>query len=300
MQKSGISKIANYLKDQIKLDYNLSKNSWFGIGGNSSIFFQPKNKEALKYFLLNYKIKKNIIIGSGSNILFKETNNKDIVIKLGPGFTNIKEINGKIFAESAALKSKVSEFALKNSYSKFEFMSCIPGTIGGGVIMNAGCFGSEFSDVIEEVYAITLNGDEIILKKSEIKFEYRKSNINENLIILGVLFAKTKKNNSDKILEKINILKSKKKKNQPSSIKTGVSTFKNPTYGTSLKAWQLIKKYNCDTLRFGKAKYSSKHCNFIDNTEKASSEEIEQLIQETQKKIFLQSGIKLELEIKII
>jgi UDP-N-acetylmuramate dehydrogenase len=131
MQKSGINKVINYLKDQIKLNYNLSKNSWFGIGGNSLIFFQPKNKEALKYFLLNYKIKKNIIIGSGSNILFKETNNKDVVIKLGNGFSNIKEISGKIFAEAGALKSKVSEFALKNSYSNFEFMSCIPGTVGG-------------------------------------------------------------------------------------------------------------------------------------------------------------------------
>ena len=300
MQKSGISKVINYLKDQIKLNYNLSKNSWFGIGGNSSIFFQPKNKESLKYFLLNYKIKKNIIIGSGSNILFKETNNKDVVIKLGNGFSNIKEISGKIFAEAGALKSKVSEFALKNSYSDFEFMSCIPGTVGGGVFMNAGCFGSEFSDIIEEIHAITLSGEDIILKKTDIKFEYRNSNINENLIILGVLFNKTKKINSDKILNKINLLKSKKKRNQPSSIKTGGSTFKNPTNGTSLKAWELIKKYNCDILRFGKAKYSSKHCNFIDNTEKASSEEIEKLIKETQKKIFLQSGIKLELEIKII
>jgi UDP-N-acetylmuramate dehydrogenase len=166
--------------------------------------------------------------------------------------------------------------------------------------MNAGCFGSEFSDIIEEIHAIALSGEDIILKKTDIKFEYRNSNINENLIILGVLFNKTKKINSDKILNKINLLKSKKKRNQPSSIKTGGSTFKNPTNGTSLKAWELIKKYNCDILRFGKAKYSSKHCNFIDNTEKASSEEIEKLIKETQKKIFLQSGIKLELEIKII
>ena len=181
-------------------------------------FFKPLGLPNYKYtnrFIKNSSIYINGIETNSPNksySIMNLRNNKDIVIKLGPGFSNIKEINGKIFAETAALKSKVSEFALKNSYSKFEFMSCIPGTIGGGVIMNAGCFGSEFSDMIEEVYAITLNGDEIILKKSEIKFEYRKSNINENLIILGVLFAKTKKTNSDKILEKINILKSKKKR----------------------------------------------------------------------------------------
>ena len=162
-------------------------------------------------------------------------------------------------------------------------MAAIPGTIGGGVFMNAGCFGSEFFDLIEEINAIDLKGNDICLKKKDINFSYRNSNIDNNIIILNVLFKKTKKVKIQSIIKKISLLKLKKKKNQPQAIKTGGSTFKNPTYKTKMKAWELIKKYNCHNLRFGKAKFSSVHCNFIDNSEKATSKDIEKLIKTTQK-----------------
>jgi UDP-N-acetylmuramate dehydrogenase len=123
--------------------------------------------------------------------------------------------------------------------------------------------------------------------------------LSDKYIVVEVLFKKTKKENSLKIQKKINFIKKKKKINQPSGIKTGGSTFKNPP-NTKKKAWELIRQSGCDKLSFGMAKFSEHHCNFIDNTNLALSSDIEKLINETKKRIYKNTGIKLELEIKII
>jgi len=299
MTKLNNKEANSRLKDQIKSNYLLNKNSWFGIGGKASFFFQPKNKEDLKFFLTNFKFEKFITIGSGSNILFRDSGFQGVVIKLGKEFSKIEESNSCITAGAAALKSKVSEFAKTKSFSEFEFLSSIPGTIGGGVFMNAGCYGSEMSDIIDQITVMNLLGKEKTITQKEIKFNYRKSGLPKNYIVLDILFRKTKNLSPLTIEKNIQLMKNQKKINQPSGIRTGGSTFKNPL-SSKLKAWELIKKYGCDELFFGNAKFSEHHCNFIDNTNLASSEDIEKLIKETQKKVLKNSGIKLELEINII
>ena len=244
MQKINNDKITDKLKDRIKNNYLLNKNSWFGIGGCANIFFQPNNKEELILFLKNINFKNFIIIGSGSNILFKDSDFDGVVIKLGKEFCKIEEINSQIVAGAGALKSRVSEFAKNNEYSNFEFLSSIPGTVGGGVSMNAGCFGSEMSDIVSQISVIDLSGEEKIITLKNIGFDYRKTELLNSYIIIEVLFKKTKKIQSSVIENKINLLKKKKNENQPSGIRTGGSTFKNPI-GSSKKAWELIREAGC-------------------------------------------------------
>ena len=299
MQKINNDKTTDTLKDRIKKNYLLSKNSWFGIGGRANIFFQPNNKDELILFLKTIKLDNFIIIGSGSNILFRDSDFNGVVIKLGKEFCKIKEINSQVIAGAGALKSKVSEFAKNNEYSNFEFLSSIPGTVGGGVSMNAGCFGSDMSDIVSQISVLDLSGGEKIITFDDIGFNYRKSELPDNYIIIEILFKKTKKIQSTVIENKINLFKKKKNENQPSGIRTGGSTFKNPI-SSSKKAWELIKESGCDKLSYGNAKFSSHHCNFIDNSNLALSSDIEKLIIVTQKKIKKNSGIDLELEIKII
>ena len=299
MKKLDIKNLSLKLHNQIRKDYSLNKNSWFGIGGKSAYFFSPNTKKDLQFFLKNFKCRKFITIGSGSNILFRDKGFDGVVIKLGKEFSNVEENNSKIIAGAGSLKNKVAEFAKNRGFSNFEFLSVIPGTIGGGVFMNAGCFGSEMADIIEKIFVINLKGEEISINRNDINFSYRESGLNEKYIITDIIFKKTEKRDPALIQNKIDFLKKQKKINQPSNIKTGGSTFKNPSNHNE-KAWQLIKKSGCDKLFFGNAKFSKQHCNFIDNTNLASSDEIEKLIKETQNTVLKKSGIKLELEIKIV
>ncbi len=293
-----VNKITKFeFQDQVKKNYPLCKNSWFGVGGNASTFFSPRNRIDLKTFLKNFKHKKIITIGSGSNILFKDTGFKGLVIKLGKEFSKIEDSNSSIVAGAAALKSNVSDFAKKKGIGEFEFLSAIPGNIGGGIIMNSGCFGSEISDIVEQITIMDYSGNEKILNRNKINFQYRESGLPENYIVLEVLFRKTKRMPISAIEEKIKKIKSEKKISQPTGIRTGGSTFKNPV--NNKKAWELIKQCGCDKISFGNAKFSQHHCNFIDNTDLASSKDIQKLIKETQKIVHKKSGIKLELEIKI-
>ena len=299
MKNLNTKELNSHFKNQIRINYKLNQNSWFGIGGTASTFFQPNTKQDLKFFLNNTKSKKIFCIGSGSNILFKDQGFDGVIIKLGKGFLKIEENNFSIKAGAAALKSKVSDFAQKLGLSNFEFLSAIPGTVGGGVFMNAGCFGSEFANIVDEVIVMDFYGEEHKIKDRDILFSYRKSGIPKNFIIIEVIFKKTQMQKPELIREKINLFKEQKKTNQPGNIRTGGSTFKNPL-DHNIKAWELIRKYDCDKLIFGNAKFSSHHCNFIDNSNLASSEDIEKLIKKTQEIILKKSGIKLELEIDII
>jgi len=212
--------------NKLKLDYNLSQNSWFGLGGNAKKFFTPDNAQDLADYLIKNSNEKYYLIGSGSNILFRDKGCKETIIKLGRGFRNINIENNKIICGAAVLKNQLSTFALDNQITNYEFLSCIPGTIGGGVIMNAGCFGYEFKDIIEEVEGISKkNFKSISYNKSDIQFLYRKTIFPDDLIITNVIFN-INFGSSEKIREKIEIFKKKKKTAKPYRIKTGRRTFK--------------------------------------------------------------------------
>ena len=278
------------------LDHKLSNNSWFGLGGKAKKFFTPDTEEELIDYIKNIQLDNFVTIGSGSNILFRDKGCSGTVIKLGKNFRKIDIIDESLICGSGVLKSHVSKFALDNEIENMEFLSCIPGTMGGGVVMNAGCFGFEFKDIIKEVHGIDKNANKIVIESKKINFEYRKTNLPENLIITN-LILQVIKGSKESIKNKINKFKKDKNNVQPSKIKTGGSTFKNPNF--KYKAWELIKKSGCDKAKFGKAKFSKMHCNFIENCG-SSGQDVEDLINYTIDEVKKKFNIILEPEIKII
>ncbi len=282
--------------NNLTLDYNLSKNSWFGLGGNAKKYFVPRNENELINFIKINIDEKYIPIGSGSNILFRDKGCLETIIKLYNDFEKTKIENDKLFCGAGVLKNQISKFALDNNISNFEFLSCIPGTMGGGVAMNAGCFGYEFKDILCHISGINKLGEKIVLKKQNIKFDYRQSHLPDDFIITEIALNITY-STKDKIQKKITELKRRKFNTQPSKIKTGGSTFKNPA--NKLKAWQLIKKSGCDKIKFGGVKFSDLHCNFIEN-QGSSAKDVEDLINYTIEQVKKKFNIILEPEIKII
>jgi|TARA_B100001059_G_scaffold233956_1_gene275220 UDP-N-acetylmuramate dehydrogenase len=297
--------LENNLKNKFRENLNekvkLSNYSWFNLGGNAEYFYKANNKDDLVEFLTETKKKKlkTIIIGAGSNTLFRDNGVKGAVIKLGQSFSYLKLIEKDIIEVGAAtLDRKTANFARDNNLGGLEFLSCIPGSIGGAIIMNSGCYDSDISKVLISIKAIDKNRlTEIEIKKKDIEFSYRGTNLSSDLIITSVKL-KGSISTKEKIEKKQTDLIERKKLSQPNQIKTCGSTFKN--INKDKKAWMLIKEAGCDKLSEGGAMISQKHCNFFVNNGNAKSSDIENLIKKVKKKVYEKTGVNLELEIKII
>ena len=301
MKINALKNLLNEFGEKVRFEHDLRKKNWFNIGGKSKIFYQANTLKELIYFLKKLNTKEKIfILGAGSNTLISDNLFDGVVIKLSKNFSNIS-LHGEdiIIAGSGVSDKKLSEFAYENSLSGFEFLSCIPGTIGGGIRMNAGCFGKEFKDILLSIQAIDSSGNVITLPSTDIKFEYRKTNLPDDLVFLSASF-KGIKGNIDEIKNFTNELKSKKEKAQPTRIKTSGSTFKNPISQSKKKVWELIKDSVPFDKCFGDACISEKHCNFFVNKGNATFEDMSQLINFVSQKVFEKTGINLEKEIKIL
>ena len=297
LNEETIKKFSNNISKNIKL----SNYSWFNLGGPAEFFFKPENKNQLIEFLReNKKNKLKItILGAGSNTLVRDNGIKGVVIKLGPSFSKIKLIDkNTIEVGAAALDRKVANFAKENEIGNLEFLSCIPGSIGGGIIMNSGCYGNDISHVVLSINVIDLDDCvEKEIKSEDIEFFYRNTNLPKSLIITSVKL-KGKFLSKDQINKIQNKMIEEKKSSQPSQIKTCGSTFKNIT--NVKKAWMLIKETGCDKFNEGDAIISTKHCNFFVNNGKAKSADIEKLINKVKHEVNKKTGVNLELEIKIV
>ncbi len=301
IEKSQLKSLLNEFGNNVKFDHDLKKKNWFNIGGKSKVFFLANNLKELVNFLRKIdKKEKTFILGAGSNVLISDNTFDGVVIKLSQNFKNISlHSDNTLIAGSAVLDKTLSEFAMKNDLSGFEFLSCIPGTVGGGIKMNAGCFGREFKDILISIQVIDNLGNIKTIKSKDINFEYRKNNLPDDLIFLSASFKGTK-SNSNKINNEMNRLKQEKEKNQPTRIKTSGSTFKNPISQTKKKVWELIKDSVSTDITFGDAAISEKHCNFFVNKGDATFEDMTKLIKYVTEKVFQKNGIKLEKEIKIL
>tara|TARA_B100000029_G_scaffold450664_1_gene474758 strand:- start:3250 stop:4161 length:912 start_codon:yes stop_codon:yes gene_type:complete len=295
---SQIEQLKKKFPKKIYFNQNLSKYSWFNLGGPAKILFKPENLAELTFFLKKIKGYKKIkVLGAGSNTLIRDGGFDGIIIKLGKAFSRISLFKkDMIIAGSSALDKNISNFALENSLSKFEFLSCIPGSIGGGIRMNSGCYGEEISKILISVQTVDLNGNVKVVYSPDINFFYRGSNLDENLIFLSATF-KGEAGSKKYIKKKMDKLIEKKKKDQPSKIKTCGSTFKNPK---NKKAWKLIKNSGCAGMIIGDAYISKHHCNFFVNKGNAKASDLEKLIHQVKNKVLNTSGVNLELELKII
>ena len=301
MDKNKIEVFAKQIKSELKFDYNLKKLNWFNIGGDAKVFFKPDNLDDLVTFLKTFgKSEKIFVLGAGSNILITDKKFDGFVVKLGKNFSNISLLpNNIVVAGSAVSDKNLSNFAMENNIGGFEFLSCIPGTIGGGLRINSGCFGKEFKDILLSVQVIDRNGVIKTIPSSKIKFGYRHSPLDKDLIFLSASFQ-GKKKNREEINKEINKLKEEKNRRQPSRIKTGGSTFKNPINQTDIKVWELIKNSISTTKSFGDAKISEKHCNFLVNSKNAKFEDMMKLINFIKSEVEKKKNIKLETEIEIV
>ena len=301
MKIDDLEKISFVDNSRINFDHDLSRLNWFNIGGKSKIYLIANSLSDLSLFLKKYNQRGKIfVLGAGSNTLFGDDIFEGVVIKLGKNFNNISKLKENyIISGSSCLDKKVAEFAMENEIEGFEFLSCIPGSIGGGIKMNAGCFSKEFKDIIVSVQAIDFYGKVLTIPASNISFNYRSTDLSKNLIFLSGTFKGTM-SSKEKIKLKIEDLKNKKELAQPLRVKTSGSTFKNPINQTNKKVWELIKE-SIDIKKtnqmFGDATVSEKHCNFLINKEKASSNDMKNLINFIKENVYKKTGVNLELEI---
>ena len=301
MKIEEIKKFSKEINSKFFYDYDLKKSNWFNIGGKTKVYFKPESLSDLVLFLKNFGLKEKIyILGAGSNTLVSDNTFDGIVVKLGKNFSNISLLpNDIVVAGSACTDKKLSEFALFNGIGGFEFLACIPGTIGGGLKMNAGCFNKEFKDILISIQAIDKQGRVITIPADRVSFKYRNNDLSEDLTFLSASF-KGEKKDKKKIEKKINELKKIKDAAQPTKIKTSGSTFKNPIDQTNKKVWELIKESVPLDLAFGDAGISNKHCNFFVNKNNASFNDMNKLIESVRDSVEKKTGIKLEKEIKIL
>ncbi len=285
------SKFENY----IHLEQKLAKFTWLGVGGNAEILYIPEEEISLEKFLKNKPNDYDIFtIGAGSNLLIRDNGINGITI-----LTNkLNKINidkdGIITANCGAVDAEVARFARDHNRTGLEFLIGIPGTIGGGIKMNSGAFGSEFRDVLIDVKAINHDGEYKVFSKKDLKMKYRGIGLKDKWIFLSARF-KTSHGNNENIRHKMKKIINSRKSAQPTGVKTGGSTFKNPS---GEKAWELIDKAGCRGLKFGDAMISEKHCNFIINLNSATAHQIEELGKTVKQKVFKSSGINLNWEIE--
>ena len=301
MELEDIKSFTNNSDSQLFFDYDLSKSNWFNIGGKTKIFFKPQTLQDLIAFLKLYnKRGKIFLLGAGSNTLFSDNVFEGVTIKLGKNFNRISTLDkNKLVAGSSVLDKSLSEFSMENSISGFEFLSCIPGSVGGGIRMNSGCYNREFKDILLSVQAVDFLGNVLQIPYEEIKFSYRSTDLPKDLIYLSATFQ-GQNGDKENIQNEMSRLKQIKNDSQPSKIKTGGSTFKNPIGQTNKKVWQLIKEAVPKDISFGDATISKDHANFFVNKKNAKFDDMMSLIAYVKKSVKKKFNIDLELEIIVV
>ena len=283
----------------------LSDLTWLRVGGPAEYFFQPSDLEDLKYFLSNVPDNISLFpIGVGSNLLVRDGGIKGVVIRLGKGFNSVEVSNGLVVAGAAALDSFVARRAADNGYD-LTFLRTIPGSIGGALKMNAGCYGKYISDYFVSAKAVNRSGEVVKLEKTDVLFSYRNTDLSADLVVVSVTLAPPS-GEVAALYEKMRIQKEKRDSEQPTKEITAGSTFRNPCGFSSsghinedheFKAWKVIEDAGLRGFQMGAAKMHEKHPNFLTNTGGATASELEEFGELVRKRVFKDSGIDLKWEI---
>jgi UDP-N-acetylmuramate dehydrogenase len=270
---------------------------WFRAGGPAEVLFRPADSDDLAAFLAARPAELRVsVIGVGSNLLVRDGGIPGVVVRLSSAFGKIETDGLRIRAGAAALDGAVARAAADAGIAGLEFLRGVPGTIGGALKMNAGCYGREIKDVFVEALAIDGKGNQIRLSQADMAFEYRKARVaaGDDLIFVEAVFEGGK-DEPAAIRARMEELSANREASQPIKSRTGGSTFKNPP---GHKAWQLIDQAGCRGLMVGAAQVSEKHTNFLINTGDATAADLEALGEEVRKRVKEKSGVTLEWEIK--
>ena len=291
------------MRGSLRENVSLASLTWFRVGGSAQALFIPKDEADLALFLASTPHDIPVqILGVSSNTLIRDGGLPGVSIRLGPAFGQAVPV-GKtcIKAGAACLDAVLARKAAKSGIAGLEFYSGIPGTIGGAIRMNAGCYDAETKDVLKEVVALDRRGRRQIMPLSELKYTYRKCGAPEELIFIEALFE-GHEDLPGNIQERMKTISAKRASTQPIREKTGGSTFKNPDPRLSQgrRAWQLVEAVGGRGLEVGGAQMSNLHCNFMINTGSASAEDLETLGETIRRRVLEQENVKLEWEIKRI
>lgn len=290
------------VRGSLKANVPLAPYSWLRVGGPAEVFFMPKDEADLAHFLSSTPDEIPVqVLGVASNTLIRDGGVKGVVIRLGPAFGKIETQGLNVRAGTAALDNKVAQAAARAGIAGLEFYAGIPGTIGGALRMNAGCYGAETKDVLVEAVAIDRRGRREVLSNEAFNFRYRGSDAARDLIFTQAVF-KGSADTPEAVSERIEAITSKREESQPIREKTGGSTFKNPDPKQSggRGAWQVIDAAGGRGYRVGGAQMSEKHCNFMINTGNASASDLEQLGETIRAKVLESQGVELQWEVKRI
>jgi UDP-N-acetylmuramate dehydrogenase len=276
---------------------SLASTTWFRVGGPAEVLYKPADLDDLTVFLAGTPDDVPVtVIGVGSNLLVRDGGVPGVVIRLGRDFADIVFDGSRLSVGAAALDLTVSVAAWEAGVGGLEFLSGVPGTIGGALKMNAGAYGREMRDVMIAARALDRHGAMHRLAHADFGFSYRHTALPENLIFIDTILQ-GRIDDAEAIAQRMADIKSQREDSQPLRTRTGGSTFANPP---GHKAWQLIDQAGCRGLRKGDAQVSEKHCNFLINAGSASAADIEDLGEEVQRRVFDTSGITLEWEIRRI
>jgi UDP-N-acetylmuramate dehydrogenase len=268
---------------------------WFRAGGPAEVLFRPADVEDLVTFLYAKPADARVtVIGVGSNLLVRDGGIPGVVIRLPASFGAVAIAGDRVRAGAAALDSAVARMAANAGIAGLEFLRGVPGTIGGALRMNAGCYGREIKDVLVEATAVDARGQLHTLSNDELGFSYRKSVTPDDWIFIEAVFQ-GEKGDPDEIRARMEALVEQREASQPVRTRTGGSTFKNPP---GKKAWQLIDDAGCRGLAVGGALVSELHCNFLINRSEAKSADIEALGEEVRARVKEKFSVELEWEIK--
>jgi UDP-N-acetylmuramate dehydrogenase len=284
-------------RGRLTADAPVGRQTWFAVGGPAEILFRPADADDLADFLAALPAGIPVtVIGVGSNLLVRDGGIPGVTIRLGRGFAEIAAQGEEVRAGAGALDLNVALQAAEAGIAGLEFLSGVPGTIGGGLRMNAGAYGSEIKDVLVAATAVDRDGRRRSLARAEMELSYRHCGVAADWIFVAARLA-GRRDEPAAIARRIDEIKSTREAAQPIRAHTGGSTFKNPP-GDS--AWRLIDLAGCRGLARGGAMVSEKHANFLINTGTASAADLEGLGEEVRRRVHEKSGVLLEWEIRRI
>ena len=286
------------VRGKIERDAELAPYTWFRVGGPADVLFIPEDEDDLAAFLMGLDPAVPVLpLGVGSNLLVRDGGVEGVAIRLGRGFSKVDAREGhQIYAGAAVPDAVLAREAAKAGIAGLEFYRGVPGTVGGALVMNAGCYGCETTEVLVEAYAVTRGGMGVTLSHEAMGFSYRKSAAAAlgGLVFTGALFQGSP-DEPAAITARMDEITARREASQPIREKTGGSTFKNPQ-GDS--AWRLVDAAGWRAKPFGGAMFSDKHANFLINTGEATAADLEGLGDQVRADVKAKFGVDLEWEIK--
>ncbi len=282
------------LRGRMQMNAPLAPFTWFRVGGPAEVLVRPADAEDLAQFLRALPPDVPVhVIAACSNLIIRDGGLPGVVLRLARGFSTITAESNGVIAGAAALDVTVAEHAASAGLTGLEFLSGIPGSIGGAVVMNGGAYGGDMASVLDWADVVTRSGDQLRLTAADLSFAYRHSRLPHGAVVVRVRL-RAQAGEPQAIAARMAEIRAARESSQPIRARTGGSTFRNPP---DMKAWELIDAAGCRGLTRGGAQVSEKHCNFLINTGSATAADIEGLGEEVRRRVHAATGVTLEWEI---